>query len=343
MRFLFLGFLFEKTLGEFVIGSNVCSPEVVTAAATAGFLRYAFECIREDVLGPELCLVRFMAEREVSIPLGACRTAYQTLLDEFALSNVHSCYEIAEGEEFPDWSCFADIIGSAVQNFYMTVGQMPATLCSAAQVRARAGEDTFSQIVAEFYYDPLTANTATVPSETTCDWCYGIQMFEFAIYQFQSVYLYNPGTLELCAENPLSEICLGSGTIVKARRVFEDCAGIDIFFNGPVCTPEQVAAVEDLVPKPYYLFAHCAYHPSTLFCKYIEPYVAQIESSTSVNCVACYTEFQTNMADYAYYDVEEFCLNDVFANTCIGYLADALDAFEKCSGSTLNVNPPIRP
>ena len=127
--------------------------------------------------------------------------------------------------------------------------------------------------------------------------------------------------------------------MTDARKAFSDCAGYDILGNDPACSSAQVADVETLIPKPYYTFAQCAYYPATPFCSTIQAYLDAIEADTnSVDCLACYTELQTDLETLATDDADEVCGADVFTDDCITYHADALSAFEACAGVALNLD-----
>ena len=316
-----------------------CLEEVVRNAERQGFFHSIYNCLRDTNRrpGPQICLARFISDNAVGstapIPDGECADAYQTLVNTLSIVIPPNCLqsELTSEIPFPEYACVNSMI-HGFQLFHDATSVYPVRLCTAAQVRQNALESDYELNVASLF---KTFDFAWRNANVACDLCYQDQVF---ITPFSGL-VQSPterGLVEACSSDPAGDVCTSSLAIRNAQKKFQDCAGFDIMFKGPVCTSEQVAAVDDLVPKPYHVIVHCAYNPSTRFCKYIEPYMAHIESLTSVDCVACYTELQTNVAAFT----GDVCAPNVFTNECTTHLADALAAFATCSGTLMNVGSP---
>ena len=317
--------------------ATVCSDEVI--AGNKNFFRSVYNCLKNDVTspGPETCLSRYIAanvDAENNIPsTGPCRDAYNLLVISFVENSMYTCVdpELLPGE-LPGFDCFDSRIGDSVVAFYRTTGQWPiAGMCTSAQVRTYARDEIFAQILAD---ECGSKSGGIAPVVTACDFCFSDKVFAYELRDLLDNAV-NPILADACTVEPFGSDCVNSNSVSLARLMFEKCSGYDILSVGPVCTSSQAAYVETLIPKPYYVFAHCAFNPSTLFCTKTSAYLDHIELVTSVDCLGCYAEFRTELAMLALADVDGMCAIDVFAGTCLAYLADALAAFATCSGTAL--------
>ena len=311
----------------------VCTEEIVQAAASAGFIDSIYTCLKlENTPGPQQCLTEFIAANgQDVVTIGGCRDAYQALVIAWA-DVIGDCPSDA-----PDLDCFTEYFADGLTAFASaTGGYMPtSSMCTAAEVRAYAEGDAFGTIASSEWAN----GSAWSGNDSICDYCY-TEVFYPLLDELDLGD--NPGLSAECLE--ASEVCLNSGFMLTARGAFDKCAGLDILFTGPVCVSGTVDIVENLIPKPYYTFAQCAYHPYTSFCHTIPEYLATIEEDTdSVDCLACYTELQADLLALAASDTDDVCGTDVFAGECIAYQVQALTDFEVCSGTTINVDPTSAP
>ena len=316
--------------------AKVCSEDIVSTVAGLDFFSFIYNCVYDHATSPgsQACLSLFITETSAPIA-GTCRDAYQALVDGLYTSiPAGGCTDpTLEAGALPnDWNCM-DAVDTEWTAFYEATGSFPVQLCSSADIMADERRDFFTSLI-----NIAWAFAPGLQSVSVCDYCY-FDPFESALGHIYDINAGGNGDLLEECRNPSgpTDACLSSALIINARKIFEDCAGWDILFEGPVCTADDVAVVQTLIPSPYYAFATCAYKPSTAFCATVPAYLDQISTDTnSLNCVACYTDFQSALEVLA--AAETVCESDVFSSACIEYNADVLIAFEACAGTTLNTD-----
>ena len=327
-----------------VSADEICSEETVRMAESEGFFPQVLECVYHNgssviSVGSQACLAQFIDASNAGID-GQCREYYQELVDglyEYAL--VPECAPeniAANNADFGD--CIYTYLVTPINTFHTTTGHFPQRFCAASEVRTYAKNDAFTA-VATFGWAPhdgslLVANVGVVSS---CSACYS--------YMASYMWVHSPSAdnaslIDEC-QNPdgPTSTCLASELIINARNFFEECAGWDIFFKGPVCTAENVATVQTLIPAPYFAFATCAYKPATGFCSTIQSYLDAVQIDTnSADCTSCYNELRDDFAILAEGDVNHECRTDIFSEACLVYQAGALTSFETCAGTVLNTD-----
>ena len=321
-----------------------CSEDIVRNAASQGFVRSIFNCVRDQTTSPgaQACLAAFIADNATdnAYPIsGTCRAEYQTLVDAMWVgADDIECPSVYPTDDPLSDEC-ADHLIAGFRDFYLATGFYSQEMCTAAQVRAYAAHDAFKFILAfGWVVDGADYEDETFWDGTVCNVCY--DKFYEDIGSAPTG-LGNEGLVDECTDvDGPTDTCLASSIMIDARSNFVACAGWDILFEGPVCTPEGVATVQTLIPTPYYTFAQCAYHPSTSFCKTIQSYFDAIEADTnSVDCLACYTELRDAINTAATSDEGAVaCGDDVFADDCVAYQNEALMAFETCAGTIINTD-----
>ena len=322
-----------------IVGATdkVCSEDIVRTAESQGFVSSIYNCVwNVDTIGAQACLAAFIDENAVdnAFPItGTCRDAYQTLVDSWITTVSANCplADILPGSNpvnsSNDDNCISEGHNgnSDMSDFYDATGFFPFRMCTGAQVR--------NGDIATFIDDSFKSVTTwdEIPGYPICNFCYTDVLNDFLPTAPQSVE-------DACEGAGLTtDSCLSTTFMINAREAFLQCAGYDMLTTGDMCTSGGVAAVEALIPAPYYTFAQCAYHPDTAFCLTIQAYLDQIEADTdSTDCLACYTELQSDLVALAADDADEFCGEDLFSEECLAYQVDALTAFETCSGFTLS-------
>ena len=342
MRYTALALAGLSTAVTIPDSNPVCSDDIVKTAAAQGFVKSIFNCVIDNTTSPgaQACLAAFITDNATdnAYPItGACRAEYQTLVDTMWDDTQANCPSVFPTDEPLDADCAGDLMPGFI-TFYLATGFFPEVLCTAADVRRYASEDAFGAILAYTWANGPAYGLVVDWLSTQCDVCY--DQFNVDIDPAPAGNG-DEGLIDECtnADGP-TDTCLASSVMVDARSNFIACAGWDILFDGPVCTPENVATVQTLIPTPYYTFAQCAYHPSTSFCKTIQSYFDAIEADTkSVDCLACYTELRDAINAAATSDDGTVaCGDDVFADDCVAYQNEALMAFETCAGTIINTD-----
>lgn len=337
---LFLCGLFFVYTFFLVDSAHGCSPDLIKTVASLGFVSDMYNCIYPQLLGSEACLGNFNVLNNSIIPAGDCREVYQSLVDSWYSTIPSNCSQKAlHFGAIPDnVECVLD--GMSVSAFSAASrGVFPFTMCTGSQVRRYALAEAFRVIVGK----KMSTRDVGWSSLTTpaCNFCYE-SVFEPLIPDLAQLTQYGDNFLVYectqAANNP-TDACLNSSYLKEARLAFVNCAGYDILWDGNACTSQDITNVETLIPTPYYTFAKCAYFPDTPFCRTIQSYFAEILTNTGQDCVACYIELQQALEDYAAGDFAYVCETDVFATDCLAYNNQALMAFEKCAGKTINVTP----
>ena len=321
----------------------VCTPEIVKTAASQGFLKSMINCLHYAASpGPEICLSQFIAanalDNPYQIPVGDCRNEYYDFLSNVGSNWASKCggADLTEDDKI-SYSCAWNALANAMSDFNYYTGLFPGTLCSAAEVRARARNDEYFPAMVL----GATKNARVEKSFAACDVCYGEYGFQNYLPSIYSDRLTNPLVYEGCQDpNGPTEACMQSRNMVNSLAQFEACAGYDIFFEGPMCSADQVDVVEAMEPTPFYTIAHCAYEPESPFCYTIGGYMEAIVSATSADCAACYSEFKDEVAALALADTDEVCTSNVLTDECLVYLVDALTHFESCSGKIMGSSGP---
>ena len=340
----------------------VCSEDIVRNAASQDIVLSIYNCVIDASTSPgaQECLAAFIADTATDneFPItGTCRAAYQDLVNGLYGADKSDCPDVLEAGYGLPATCMDHFIHS-IRNFYFATGFYPLTFCTSAEVRAYAGFEAFNAILADSWNSGTDYTTETYWVGNQCDVCY--TEFYTDVGSAPSDFG-DDGLVDECtnADGP-TDACLASTIMIDARSNFVACAGWDVLFEGPVCTPEGVATVQTLIPTPYYTFAQCAYHPATSFCKTIQSYFDAIEADTnSVDCLACYTELRdainagvisdeavppcpedVPLGECAVYQNAAIaaCEADVFADDCVAYQNEALMAFETCAGTTINTD-----
>lgn len=348
MRFV-SGILSISSLSSVCLADTVCSEDIVRTATEQGFLRTIFNCLNYGEDGAQLCLGKFIADNaeDNEFPItGDCREAYQDLANAWEEVVVPSCGEadVAAGE-FPSSYCVTSFLAEGMEAFFAAVGFYPMyPHCSVDAVRQYALENTFAILTSLNTGDEFTPSW-TASSTSMCDFCY-TEVFETAVDAQAGL---DADWAELChvdtEEDDLPDVCIETTVMENIRLDFARCAGSDIAFAGPVCDAAQVAAVEELTPRPFFLLANCIYHTTAWACTKIDEYFDKIDSVTgSEDCGLCYHELQTNMMDVQYLDdAYASCAEDVLSDDCVSIHQSALISFEECSGSTLDTSPTANP
>ena len=331
-----------------IVGATdlVCSEDVVRTADSQGFVSYIYNCVwsAATTIGPQACLTAFIDENATDNPHpitnGSCRDAYQSLVDGWATGIPSNCplNDILEGSNPVKSDTLDDCVrlgigDTQMTNFYRDTGFFPFVFCTNAEVRAYAAEDTFHWIID---YNWNEGAGWSPQGYSACDYCN--TLMQAPLPTKASIEAGSDAALIAeCLAIPPTAACLASTIITNARKIYRDCAGQDILYQDPSCSADAIAVVESLIPAPYYTFAECAYNPAMPFCVTIQAYLDQIEADTSsVDCLACFTDLQSYLEALAANDTDDVCGTDVFSEECLEYQSDALTAFETCSGYTLN-------
>lgn len=321
----------------FVTAASACTPETVAGATEQGFMATIMSCLVDPSLpvdgGSQLCLGQFIADNAEDNPYpitGACRTAYATLVDSWSAS---AC----AFESFPSEECLAGL-SEGMFAFYDSAGYFPFyPQCTIDAIRQYARSSSYEVITNEYTASGGSWQTAA-GSTSICDFCYANVFAPYVLVQAEADAVW--------ADTCNSDItaCMLTTPMGNALGEFERCAGAAIDFLGPVCTPSQVAAVELMIPRPYFEFTNCAYHPTKSYCANVNDYLDSIESSTgSAECDLCYAEFRTDIETLVNTIGETYCAEDVFADDCLGYHQSALYNFQTCSGSTIAASVTMSP
>ena len=330
-------------IGYVVSGENACLDQTVALASSSGFLVSIYNCLLNtgnDDGGPQLCLGRFIADNADgnSYPItGACRDAYSALVNAWS-QTVGDCQE-GEFVDFPSAGCIADSLMVGMKTFYSTAGYFPMyPQCTFEAVRHYAMANTYTNLV--------TASMSTdvswspLPETSICDFCY-TEIFGPLVYDQAAS---DPEWAEICLADPNSAECIDSAAMVDVLNVFERCAGKSIKFDGPMCTPTQVANVETFIPRPYFEFVSCAYNVDAWACSQVQDYLSSIDQATgSSDCDLCYTELQAAIVTTVTDASIQYCVPDVLAPDCLSYLQTPLMNFETCSGTTVATTPTSAP
>ena len=317
----------------------VCSEDIVRNAESQGFVSYIYNCVWNEytTIGSQACLAAFIDENALdnAFPItGTCRDAYQDLVDSWADNIKTYCplSDILPGSDpvnvkaiFPSCISMGLDDSDALDVFYGATGFFPFRMCTGGQVR----EGEFASYMEEIWYSGAAWNK--IPGFTACTFCYEVILYNRLRNPSDSVQ-------DACEGTGLTtDSCLSTTLMINAREAFLQCAGYDMLTTGDMCTLDGVAAVDALIPLPYYTFAQCAYNLQTPFCATTLAYLDEIEDDTnSVDCLACYTELQSDLIALAADDTDDLCGKDVFSEGCLAYQSEALAAFELCSGFTLN-------
>ena len=325
-----------------IVGATdlVCSEDIVRTADSQGFISSIYNCVYDQAtsIGSQACLAAFIdanaTDNEFPIT-GTCRDAYQSLVDVL-YSSINFCSEstLEFGATPSQYAGCVSGFAYGLSFFQRDTGFIPFRMCSGAEVRYAALREppVFLLIINSSWN--LGGLVVALPHGNICNYCYDNSFSDFI-----DDFVASPATLlEACSalDGP-TDVCLSSTVIMNARKAFMQCAGYDILMTGDMCTAEGVAAVESLIPAPYYTFSQCAYFPETPFCSATQAYLDAIEADTnSVDCLACYTELQSDLTALAADDSDDVCGRDVFSHDCLVYQTDALTAFELCSGYTLS-------
>ena len=321
----------------------VCSEDIGRTAESQGFVSFIYNCVwnADTTIGSQACLGAFIDDNAADNPFpitGTCRDIYQTLVNSWAVNIKANC---PLADILPSSipvnvdTAHPDCVSLGLNNnanvmariFYDATGFFPFRMCTGAQVRKG---DIAS------YFDK-TCNSGTwdgIPGFTACSFCYE------TVFRGLIQYGSPPADVkEACLGTGfVTESCLSTTLMTKAREGFLQCAGYDMLITGDMCTSD--AAVEALIPTPYYTFVECAHNPGNPICSTVQEYLNENEIVTnSVDCLACYTEFQSDIIALAADTSNKICRNDLYSDACIVYLADALKAFETCSGFSLDTVP----
>ena len=323
-----------------IVGATdkVCSEDIVRTAESQGFISSIYNCIwnEDTTIGSQACLAAFIEENAGDNPHpitdGPCRDAYQALVDVWpdlvpdycALNDIpagsNPIIDKAQGAN----NCLEDALDDTNAmspmsvGFYGATGFFPFRMCTGAEVR----NGDFSAFI------PFLTGSGSwdgISGESACEFCYSRVAYNG---------LQNPPS-DCLGTSLTTDACLSTTFMINAQEAFLQCAGYDIFTVGNMCTANGIQAVEALIPAPYYTFAQCAYHPEIAFCSTTQAYLDQIEAETdSTDCLACYTELQADLLALA--ETDNVCVDDLYSDECLAYQADALTAFETCSGFTLS-------
>ena len=322
---------------------KLCPEEFIRGAKEAGAMPYLYNCLLHPggTVGAQTCLSRFIEKFDLP---GDCRDVYQTLVNTWMndgsglVDDYNNCtgYPLESDGEIP-WACLVNGAYNGFSEFHDTTGFFPTYyLCSAAQVRKYIKQDPIGYALTSNWANGGQINNSyRIPftfDHIPCDVCY-LNVFKGMLSGVVLNYSHNPAMVEACLADSNSDVCLNNTAMINARKVFADCAGYDILFEGPNCSQSHMEVVSAMIPSPYYTIAHCLYNPQASFCSTISGYLDYIESATNADCVACYTELQTDLLALA----DEVCQDDVRSDTCIVYMATALEAFARCSGFAINI------
>ena len=324
---------------------KLCPEEIIRGAKEAGVMAYLYNCLLHPggTVGAQVCLSRFIEKFDLP---GNCRDVYQRfvneLMDGAIALDTANCdgYPLDSDAQIP-WRCLAIPGSTAIGNFHDATGFFPSyPACSAALVRKYSKQNPigYSLIKSWIANDGLAVSYAIpfVYDNVPCDVCYE-NVFYLMLDGDHLNFGHNPALVEACLADANNDICLNNTAMINARKVFADCSGYDILFEGPICSQSDMEVVSAMIPSSYYTIAHCLYNAQAPFCSAISGYLDYIESSTSVDCAACYIELQTDLAVLALADEKGVCKDDVRSDTCVVYMATAFEAFSRCSGFTIGV------
>jgi len=147
------------------------------------------------------------------------------------------------------------------------------------------------------------------------------------------------GLYSTCRSNPESSLCMMSVFVATNLDRFKTCtSGYSIDFTGPLCYPEQLAAVTTTMnPLPYTFLTRCAAQNCTDIQKW--NYFVNLKNVTnSHDCTSCYND--------AFYDLKEaFSTNtslpiacagrELYSQNCRSGLSHVLEKFTECGGGNL--------
>jgi hypothetical protein len=334
---------------------DACGTDVVDPSTDQRFLDFVvLNCMQghsstENFLGstpqgPAECLAKYILS--LSSPpkfSSGCRLAYQHLADALSsvpytdfITSVSLPCSYENGELVYTSECL-NAISAPLATFASESGTHVGgnAQCNGFTVRKLAQRDTYSQIMALLadsnpvnpisgdYIDPLSDN-----GNPFCYLCYA----EFFTDIMAAKVIY-PELVDLCADSPNSETCMGVTPVAEAMARFKKCAGgYDIIFNNAVCSRTQVETVAALVPTPFYLLTHCTFNASDFFCYDIDTYLAGIAEATSESCGWCYRDYNDDIRILGD-DAKTACSGDIHSQQCLAAVSMPLFKFRACTGS----------
>ncbi len=346
-----------------------CPEAVVLQAAQEGFLEYVMEnCMHlasstKNVLGEvaldgSLCVSEWIAAHQTGSPIptvGDCRDTYQALVDA-AIGNWHSIdctFDATEGFDITD-DCVQDELDhkfgsnpyyTPLSDFRRDAGfYLGGVQCKSVTVRTLSNKGAYSRLIAGVFTTPNAIDNTEdliVPDidggDGLCYSCYHNFATTLIASASDSV---ARGTNAACLVEANSVGCIESTEVMDALEEFKLCSGgFPMMFEGPVCTQADIDEVQQLIPAPYYTFAHCAFNAADPICATIPAYIAQIKADSDSSCMVCYQDFYNKVTEDA--ELTEniaACTgtDGVYHKDCIAAESMALFNFKACSGFDLS-------
>jgi hypothetical protein len=348
-----------------------CATEVLQQAKLDGFLKFVIlNCMEQavgpknllggDVLATQVCLARWWLDHvDTPNPIpasGACRKAFLDLVTGLGglsfgtlgtAPNSYCTYDATTDTLTVTTGCAYAIMFAITRFGIAAGGSILDQVCLSATVSQMARRGAVEAIVAEAMTslgDPThtknpvftsLADPDTDGGNSLCYACYS-RLYNSVLTVDAAVRAQLPPA---CLPGYTNPLCKHTIFMIDRLTEFKTCSGgYEITSSDPVCTKEQVFAVDSLAWSPYYLSVHCAYHPLEKTCVYIDGYFERVAQVTDANCVICYREF-AKLVRSTDHTAECTGPDGVWATECIHANADALGKFYTCAGFMMELKP----
>lgn len=340
--------------------TNYCSQQVIAQASEEGFFQYVLtNCIPlvssesgennwlgEMAFTPSECLSHWIATHTDGnhIPsAGPCRDSYQELIDGLTyFTDIDSLctFHITTGS-LKCGTLSINAITEVTSTFRAAAGGcVESQVCSSAVVRKLSNADIYSKFVQGAYAQATDDSWIQAVPDDVDGRCYGCYHVNFLSLVETRPVASPSGLMAACREDPKSDSCMNSTWVQNVLAEFQLCSGgFPMIFDGPVCTETDVNEIQQLIPAPYFTFAHCAFNPNDVFCATTPAYIAQIRADSDSSCVSCYQDFFAAVKMQAKSaETSTACTGGegVWSADCVVALGDALFNFEACSGFDLS-------